>query len=219
MYWKAYYLYWYIMVLSAFVIHFYCMVFSDFGTEPRHNISNNVACATNKASDQPARLIRAFASRLSILWILSYWPNISWSFLALKEAAQARLSLHLSNFDATLFEISCRGSWWCLQANVTLYMYAKRGVGGEGCGVCGVCRGGGGVGGCTNYLPVGDILQTLEKTTKRYRRLQIYYRISTTVSSLINRAEFNLSLWAKEKTLLVKLFLWKFKHFCRPGLA
>ena len=38
--------------------------------EPRHEISNNVVCATSKASDQPAHtrsLIRAFASRLSIL--------------------------------------------------------------------------------------------------------------------------------------------------------
>ena len=37
---------------------------------PVHEISNNVVCATNKASDQPAHtrgLIRAFASRLSIL--------------------------------------------------------------------------------------------------------------------------------------------------------
>ena len=38
--------------------------------EPRREISNNVVCATSKASDQPAdtrSLIRAFASRLSIL--------------------------------------------------------------------------------------------------------------------------------------------------------
>ena len=38
--------------------------------EPVHEISNNVVCVTNKASDQPAHtrsLIRAFASRLSIL--------------------------------------------------------------------------------------------------------------------------------------------------------
>ena len=38
--------------------------------ESVHEISNNVACATSKASDQPAHtrsLIRAFASRLSIL--------------------------------------------------------------------------------------------------------------------------------------------------------
>ena len=38
--------------------------------EPVHEISNNVVCATSKASDQPAHtrsLIRASASRLSIL--------------------------------------------------------------------------------------------------------------------------------------------------------
>ena len=37
--------------------------------EPLHEISNNVVCATSKASDQPAHmrsLIRAFASRLNI---------------------------------------------------------------------------------------------------------------------------------------------------------
>ena len=38
--------------------------------EQGHDISNNVLCETNKASDQPAHtpsLVRAFASRLSIL--------------------------------------------------------------------------------------------------------------------------------------------------------
>ena len=38
--------------------------------EPRHEISNNVVCATSKGSDQPAHtrsLIRAFANRLNIL--------------------------------------------------------------------------------------------------------------------------------------------------------
>ena len=38
--------------------------------EPVHEISNNLVCATSIASDQPAHtrsLIRAFASRLSIL--------------------------------------------------------------------------------------------------------------------------------------------------------
>ena len=51
--------------------------------EPVHEISNNMVCATSKASDQPAQtrsLIRAFASRLSILWLLSYWLNTIWSF-------------------------------------------------------------------------------------------------------------------------------------------
>ena len=69
--------------------------------EPVHEISNNLVCATSKASDQPAHtgsLIRAFASHLSILWLLSYWLNTVWSFQAEKEAAEARLSLHLSKF-------------------------------------------------------------------------------------------------------------------------
>ena len=38
--------------------------------EPRHEISNNVVCATSKASDQPAHtrsLIRTFASSLNII--------------------------------------------------------------------------------------------------------------------------------------------------------
>ena len=51
--------------------------------EPVHEISNNVVCATTKASDQPAytrSLIRTFVSRLDILWLLSYWQNRFWSF-------------------------------------------------------------------------------------------------------------------------------------------
>ena len=67
--------------------------------EPVHEISNNVVCAASNASDQPAHtrsLIRAFASRLSILWLLSYWLNTIWSFLAQKEAAEARPSVRLS---------------------------------------------------------------------------------------------------------------------------
>ena len=51
--------------------------------EPRHEISNNVVCATSKASDQSAHtrsLIRAFASRLNNLLVLSYCLNIIWSF-------------------------------------------------------------------------------------------------------------------------------------------
>ena len=42
--------------------------------EPRHEVSNNVICATNKASDQPAHmrcLIRAFVICLNILPMLS----------------------------------------------------------------------------------------------------------------------------------------------------
>ena len=46
------------------------MMMSNSPNEPVHEISNNVVCATSKASDQPAHtrsLIRAFACRLSIL--------------------------------------------------------------------------------------------------------------------------------------------------------
>ena len=45
-------------------------LFSCFLYEPVHEISNNVVCATSKASDQTAHmhsLIRAFISRLNIL--------------------------------------------------------------------------------------------------------------------------------------------------------
>ena len=51
-------------------IYFYQCNIGQRLFEPVHEISNNVVCATSKASDQPAHmrsLIRAFASRLSIL--------------------------------------------------------------------------------------------------------------------------------------------------------
>ena len=56
------------VLISKVVITAYakCKILS----EPVHEISNNVVCATSKASYQPAHmrsLIRAFASRLSIL--------------------------------------------------------------------------------------------------------------------------------------------------------
>ena len=65
--------------------HSLCVMISSIShnIEPQHEISNNVVCATSKASDQPVHmrsLIRAFASRLIILWMLSYWLNIIWSF-------------------------------------------------------------------------------------------------------------------------------------------
>ena len=56
---------------------------SAYKNVPQHEISNNVVCATSKGSDQLAHmrsLIRAFASRLNILWLLGYWLNIIWSF-------------------------------------------------------------------------------------------------------------------------------------------
>ena len=47
----------------------FCLIICHI-IEPKHEISNNVVCATSKGSDQPAlmrSLIRAFASRLNIL--------------------------------------------------------------------------------------------------------------------------------------------------------
>ena len=51
--------------------------------EPQHEVSNNVVCATSRTSDLPAHmrsLIRAFACRLNILWVLCYLRNIIWRF-------------------------------------------------------------------------------------------------------------------------------------------
>ena len=50
-------------------------LFKQITIEQVNEISNNVVYGTSKASDQPAHTrsqIRALASRLSILWLLSY---------------------------------------------------------------------------------------------------------------------------------------------------
>ena len=67
--------------------HVFNPIYCQIPYEPVHEISNNVVCATTKASDQPAHtrsLIRAFACRSNILWVLSYWLNIILRFLSLK---------------------------------------------------------------------------------------------------------------------------------------
>ena len=59
---------WY-SVLNMFITDSFTKHY-DIQNEPVHEISNNVVCATSKASDQPAHmrsLITAFASRLSII--------------------------------------------------------------------------------------------------------------------------------------------------------
>ena len=55
--------------------------------EPVHEISNNVVCATSKASDQPAHmrsLIRAFVSGLNILVLLKLLSEHHLEFLIFK---------------------------------------------------------------------------------------------------------------------------------------
>ena len=96
-------------------LKYYVIVLADLKpNEPRQDISNNVVCATSKASDQPAHsrsLIKAFAGRLNVLWQFNYWLNTIWSFLAEQEAAQARLSLHLSKYHIAGNHMS-RLKWW-----------------------------------------------------------------------------------------------------------
>ena len=55
--------------------------------EPQHEISNNVLCATSKASDQPAHmlsLIRAFASRLKYSLSVNLLTEHNLKFLSSK---------------------------------------------------------------------------------------------------------------------------------------
>ena len=86
-----------------------------------HEISNNVVCATSKASDQPAHarsLNRAFASRLSILGLLRHHLE----FLSLKGGCRGSSdSVHVkmphcwkSHSLADYYVILCyllHGSW------------------------------------------------------------------------------------------------------------
>ena len=73
--------------------------------EPLHEISNNVVYTTSKGSDQPGSLrisrslIRAFACRLNILWLLSYRRNIileflsfNWGYSGLSESTLVKMS-------------------------------------------------------------------------------------------------------------------------------
>ena len=79
------------------------MTLYGFIFEPVHEISNNVVCATSKASDQPAHtrsLSRAFASRLNILRV-----GVS----KLKMRLQRLVRVYTCQ-NATLLEISCTGS-------------------------------------------------------------------------------------------------------------
>ena len=70
----------------------------SYSYEPRYEISNNVLCATSKASYQPAHkrsLVRALT-------------NIVWSFKANKAATYARLSPRLSKCH--IVKITCHSS-------------------------------------------------------------------------------------------------------------
>ena len=97
------------IVEAAYLKSFYSYLMQIM--EPRHEISNNMVCATSKPSDQPAHmhsLIRAFANRLTIQWVVSDWLNIIWSYLSLKGGCTG--SAETTCQSATLLEITCQGS-------------------------------------------------------------------------------------------------------------
>ena len=70
------------------------MIVTQF--EPRHEISNNVVCATSKGSDQPAQADQR------LCWSHEYYMSVKLltehhlEFLSLTGVLQARQSLHLS---------------------------------------------------------------------------------------------------------------------------
>ena len=90
-----------------------------------HEISSNVVCATSKASDQPVHmrcLIRAFAIRLSILWLLSIWLT-PLGVSNLKRRLQRLVGVYTCQ-NATLLEITCTGSGYNFQ-NIFYFLILK----------------------------------------------------------------------------------------------
>ena len=86
-----------------------------------HEISNYLICATSKGSDQPAHtcsLIRAFACRLNILQVLSYWPT-SFGVSKLKRRLQRLVRVYTCQ-NASLLEITCLGSLISFQLTMPL---------------------------------------------------------------------------------------------------
>ena len=100
----------------------FCVVLSSICLFSLHEISNNVVCATSKASDQPAHtrsLIRAFAGRLTICTIVKLLAEHHLEFLSLKRGYtgsyeyahvimphcwKSHVAAHLLSFDL-LFKI------------------------------------------------------------------------------------------------------------------
>ena len=91
-------------------------------TEPQHEISNNVVCATSKGSDQPAHtssLIRAVASRLNILLTEHHLE-----FLSLKGGCT--VSSESFHIKMSYCWKSCHGSYVIYHGNMNeLYLVTK----------------------------------------------------------------------------------------------
>ena len=78
--------------------------------EPLHEISNNMVCATSKASDQPAHmrnLIRVFASHFEYSMTVKLQTEQHLEFLSLKVD-------YIGSSESTLFKMAhCRKSHVC----------------------------------------------------------------------------------------------------------
>ena len=100
----------------------YSGVYRSQANEPQHEISNNVICASSKDSDQPAHmhsLIRAFASRLNILYI---YNNMSVKLLT--EHCLEFLSLKggcTGSFESTLVKMP-----HCWKSHVAAHILALK---------------------------------------------------------------------------------------------
>ena len=92
------------------LIYYCCSAQHEF--EPQPEISDNVVCATNKASDQPAHmrsLIRASASPLNILRVLKTdWT--SFGVFQIKERLYRLIWVYTCQ-NAGLLEITCHSSF------------------------------------------------------------------------------------------------------------
>ena len=98
---------------SAFLKHVQTFIINTNVSliEPWHGISNNVVCATRKASDQPAHthnLIRSFASRLNRTVSVKLLTEHHLELLSLTEGCTGSPEYTLVNMP--LLEITCHGS-------------------------------------------------------------------------------------------------------------
>ena len=91
-----------IVLLKSLVIFMYI-------NELRHEISNNVVCATSKASDQSS-LIKGFACCLNILWVEYSMSRTSFGVSKLKRRLHRLVWVYTCQ-NTTLLEITYRGSY------------------------------------------------------------------------------------------------------------
>ena len=82
--------------------------------EPVHEISNNVVCATSKASDQPAHLAqsdKSLCKSLEYFMIVKLLTEHHLEFLSLKGGCRGASESTRVKMSNSLLEISCRSSY------------------------------------------------------------------------------------------------------------